>query len=245
MRTGVLSDTNAKMFEPLPFIANERHFGQPHVHKTTKRTRKRKQGYANTHRPRTPYIAHHELAQLIDPLNPRKHLDVFEQHMEMALFPKPPKSFDTYVSQFREMHPRFNELRDEAAFMMQKLNLDPNDKKYGLTDGRGVRLKYMRDTDFPAHILLEKLLADPNLTNDEADLFKVTYDEAVGHFTSAAVVHNTGVDSGDDRDRSPPGNRRSHAPFLPERDLSFYRFEKSSRSKERGSKSTERDPVEI
>ena len=238
MRTGVLSDANAKMFEPLPFIANERHFGQPHIHKTTKRTKKRKQGYANTHRPRTPYIAHHELAQLIDPLNPRKHLDVFEQHMEMALFPKPPKSFDTYVSQFREMHPRFNELRDEAAFMFQKLNLDPNNKKYGLTDGRGVRLKYMRDTDFPAHILFEKLLADPDISEDQMRLVNKTYHEAVDHFT--------GVDSDDDRDRSPPGNRRSHAPFLPEqRDLSFYRFEKSSRSKERGSKSTERDPVEI
>ena len=74
MRKGILSDENAKMFEPLPFIANERHFGQPHVHKTTKRTKKRKQGYTNTPRPRTPYIAHHELAQLIDPLNPRKHL---------------------------------------------------------------------------------------------------------------------------------------------------------------------------
>ena len=87
MRTGVLSDSNAKHFQPMDFVSHERHLGLPHIEKTAHKTRKRKQGYRSTPRPRAPYIAHFELAQLMNPENPKKSIEAFSTHMETSQRP--------------------------------------------------------------------------------------------------------------------------------------------------------------
>ena len=93
MRTGVLADSNAKHFQPMDIVSHERHLGLPHIPKTTHKTRRRKTGYRSTPRPRAPYMAHYELAQLMNPENPRESLDAFSTHMEAAQRPNPPASF--------------------------------------------------------------------------------------------------------------------------------------------------------
>ena len=89
MRTGVLADSNNSFFQPMDHVSHERHLGLPHIAKHTRTTRKRKQGYRSTPRPRAPYMAHYELAQLMNPENPRESLEAFSTHMEASQRPDP------------------------------------------------------------------------------------------------------------------------------------------------------------
>ena len=77
MRVGVLSDANAMRFQPMEFVAHERHLGVPHIEKHKRKFRGRKTGYRNTHRPRAPYMAQYELAQIMSPENPQIHMEAF------------------------------------------------------------------------------------------------------------------------------------------------------------------------
>ena len=100
MRTGVLSDENAKHFFPMDLLSHERHLGVAHIVKHKRTTRKRKQGYRVTPRPRAPYMAHHELAQLMNPDNVREALPAFETHMEASMRPRPPNFFKNQVEDY-------------------------------------------------------------------------------------------------------------------------------------------------
>ena len=132
MRTGVLADSNNSFFQPMDFVSNERHLGLPHIEKTAHKTRRRKTGYRATPRPRAPYMAHYELAQLMNPENPREAMPAFSTHMEASLRPNPPASFKQVVEQFKEDHPSFvSSHRDklllpETAYFLQKTGLNPD-----------------------------------------------------------------------------------------------------------------------
>ncbi len=223
MRTGVLADANAMQYQPLPFLANERHFGLPHIEKHTKRTRHRKTGYRPTPRPRAPYLAHYELAQLMNPLNPKQHIEAFGLQMQAAVAPKPSTTFRGVVEQFRAANPSFSMMRDETAYFMQALGYSPDDSRYGFIDAIGRRQR-QRMRDQPLHNLYERVLnrLGQELTGAQIAEVDRVYEEASKHFTSPnedvvdaapaqlpveASPAQQAPDSDDDRDRSPPAGR--------------------------------------
>ena len=132
MRTGVLADSNNSFFQPMDHVSHERHLGVAHIAKHTRTTRKRKQGYRSTTRPRAPYMAHYELAQLMNPENPRGSLEAFSTHMEASQRPNPPASFKMLVENFKRDNPSYvsrhrdKMLLDETAYFLQKTGLNPD-----------------------------------------------------------------------------------------------------------------------
>ena len=132
MRTGVLADSNNSFFQPMDHVSHERHLGVAHIAKHTRTTRKRKQGYRSTPRPRAPYMAHYELAQLLNPENPREALPAFSTHMEASQRPNPPASFKQVVEDFKRDHPSYvsrhrdKMLLDETAYFLGKTGLNPD-----------------------------------------------------------------------------------------------------------------------
>ena len=125
MRTGVLADSEAKHFFPMDLLTHERHLGVAHIPKHTRTTRKRKQGYRVTPRPRAPYMAHWELAQLMNPDNVRESLPAFETHMAAAMRPRPPHYFKNKVADFKRENPGLL-VHDEVAYFFATTGLSPN-----------------------------------------------------------------------------------------------------------------------
>ena len=177
MRTGVLADSNAKHFQPMDFVSNERHLGLPHIEKTAHKTRKRKTGYRATPRPRAPYMAHWELAQLLNSENPRESLEAFEVHRLASQMPKPPASFRMLVEQFKEDHPSFVSshhdklLLPETAYFLQKSGLDVNN--YFLTKHGNLSKSIAR----PLHTIYEKAVAQEDQSR-QAEL-EAAYEESM------------------------------------------------------------------
>lgn len=104
MRTGILSDENARQYKPLDIPTNERFLGHHHADKQQKQSRKRKDGHKNTPRARYPQHVYHDLAQLIDPNN-RSHIEVFENQARSYANPKPTQSFQAAIKSFRQQYP--------------------------------------------------------------------------------------------------------------------------------------------
>ena len=156
MRTGVLADSNAKHFQPMDFVSHERHLGLPHIPKTTHKTRRRKTGYRSTPRPRAPYMTHYELAQLMNPENPRESIDAFSTHMEASQRPNPPASFKMLVEGFKRDHPSYvsshrdKMLLDETAYFLGKTGLNPD--SYFQTQKGNLSKSITK----PLHIILER-----------------------------------------------------------------------------------------
>ena len=127
IRTGVLSDENAKHFRPMDDIAHNRHLGVPHIAKHTRTTRKRKQGYRVTQKPRAAYMAHHELAQLMNPDNMKESLPAFSTHMFASMRPRPPAFFRNTVEEFKRKYPSLanRAILDESAYWFEITGLDP------------------------------------------------------------------------------------------------------------------------
>ena len=177
MRTGVLADSNAKHFQPMDFVSHERHLGLPHIEKTAHKTRKRKQGYRSTPRPRAPYIAHFELAQLMNPENPKKSIEAFSTHMETSQRPNPPASFKQMVEAFKRDNPSYvsrhrdKMLLDETAYFLQKTGLNPDSyfqTKYG---------NLSRTIAKPLHIIYERAVEkeDPSRSSE----LETVYEESI------------------------------------------------------------------
>ena len=177
MRTGVLADSNNSFFHPMDSLSHERHLGLPHIPKTTHKTRKRKTGYRSTPRPRAPYMAHFELAQLMNPENPRESLEAFSTHMEAAQRPNPPASFKQMVEDFKRDNPSYvsrhrdKMLLDESAYFLQKTGLNPDSyfqTKYG---------NLSRTIAKPLHIIYERAVEKEDQSR-QADL-ETAYEEAM------------------------------------------------------------------
>ena len=173
MRTGVLADSEAKHFFPMDQIAHERHLGVAHIVKHTRTTRKRKQGYRVTPRPRAPYLAHWELSQLINPENVREALPAFSTHMEATQRPRPPHHFKTRVADFKRQYPDLanRAILDETAYFFASTGLDP--------------LPFFsqpRSTRKPLHNIVEEAIA----FEGRADELEGAYNEAMRLLLSEA-----------------------------------------------------------
>lgn len=175
MRTGVLADSEAKHFFPMDQIAHERHLGVPHIAKHTRTTRKRKQGYRVTPRPRAPYMAHHELAQLMNPDNVRESLPAFSTHMHATMRPRPPHHFKTRVADFKRQFPDLanRAILDETAYFFASTGLDP--MQY---------LSLPKSTRKPLHIIVEEAVGREGLSM-QAELERA-YNEAMRLLLSEA-----------------------------------------------------------
>ena len=178
MRTGVLADSNAKHFQPMDFVSNERHLGLPHIEKTAHKTRRRKTGYRSTPRPREPYMAHFELAQLMNPEgNPRESLEAFSTHMEAAQLPNPPASFKQVVEALKRDNPSYvsthrdKMLLDETAYFLQKTGLNPD--SYFQTQFGNLSKSITK----PLHIILERAIEkeDPSRSSE----LEAAYEESM------------------------------------------------------------------
>ena len=177
MRTGVLADSNAKHFSPMDFVTHERHLGVAHITKHTRTTRKRKTGYRSTPRPRAPYMAHWELAQLMNPENPRQSLEAFSTHMEAAQRPNPPASFKQMVEDFKRDNPSYvsrhrdKMLLDETAFFLQKTGLNPD--SYFTTQFGNLS----RTISKPLHIIFERAVEKEDQSRQA--MLEAAYEEAM------------------------------------------------------------------
>ena len=173
MRTGVLSDENAKHFFPMDLLSHERHLGVAHIAKHTRTTRKRKHGYRVTPRPRAPYIAHWELAQLMNPDNVRESLPAFSTHMDATMRPRPPHHFKTRVADFKRQYPELanRAILDETAYFFASTGLDPMPF-----------FSLPRSTRKPLHIIVEEAVA----FEGRADELERVYAEAMRLLLSEA-----------------------------------------------------------
>ena len=177
MRFGVLADSNAKHFQPMDFVSHERHLGLPHIEKTAHKTRKRKQGYRSTPRPRAPYIAHFELAQLMNPENPKKTIEAFSTHMETSQRPNPPASFKQMVEAFKRDNPSYvsrhrdKMLLDETAYFLQKTGLNPD--SYFTTQFGNLS----RTISKPLHIIFERAVEKEDQSRQA--MLEAAYEEAM------------------------------------------------------------------
>ena len=173
MRTGVLADSEAKHFFPMDQIAHERHLGVPHISKHTRTTRKRKQGYRVTPRPRAPYIAHWDLAQLMNPDNVRESLPAFSTHMDATMRPRPPHHFKTRVADFKRQYPELanRAILDETAYFFASTGLSPVPF-----------FSQPRSARKPLHIIVEEAIA----VEGRADELESAYNEAMRLLLSEA-----------------------------------------------------------
>ena len=177
MRTGVLADSNNSFFQPMDFVSHERHLGLPHIEKHTRTTRKRKTGYRSTPRPRAPYMAHWELAQLMNAENPRLSLEAFSTHMESSQRPNPPASFRKVVEDFKRDNPSYvsrhrdKMLLDETAYFLGKTGLNPDSyfqTKFG---------NLSRTIAKPLHIIYERAVEKED--QSQQAMLEAAYEESM------------------------------------------------------------------
>ena len=166
MRTGVLADSEAKHFFPMDHVAHERHLGVANIPKHTRTTRKRKQGYRVTQRPRYPYLAHWELSELINPDNARQSLEAFETHMFASMRPRPPHFFKNTVENFKRKYPSLTNraILDESAYWFETTGIDPMPF-----------FSQPRSTRKPLHIIVEEAVA----LEGRADELESAYNESM------------------------------------------------------------------
>ena len=190
MRTGVLADSEAKHFFPMDHVAHARHLGVPHIAKHTRTTRKRKQGYRVTPRPRAPYMAHHELAQLMNPDNVKEALPAFETHMRASMRPRPPAFFRNTVEDFKRKHPDLanRAILDESAYWFETTGLDPM-----------LFFSQPRSTRKPLHIIVEEAIA----LEGRADELESAYNETMRLLLSDKVTAGIDVEAKDEVKKEP------------------------------------------
>ena len=200
MRTGVLADSNNSFFQPMDHVSHERHLGVAHIAKHTRTTRKRKQGYRSTFRPRAPYMAHYELAQLLNPENPREALPAFSTHMEASQRPNPPASFKMLVEDFKRDNPSYvsrhrdKMILDETAYFLQKTGLNPDSyfqTKFG---------NLSRTIAKPLHIIYERAVEKED--QSQQGMLEAAYEE------SMHLLLN-------ERPPSPPSPPSAYSPYVP------------------------------
>lgn len=193
MRTGILGDEHATSYQPLDVVTNERFLG--HLHTYKKQSRKRKHGYKNTHRSRYPQHAHHDLAQLVDPLNIRPHVQVFENQARSYANPRPTQSFQAAVKSFRQKYPdlfvhsridnnpqlahlsrNWKNTYPETAYFFQKLGIDP--MKYMVSRHNTISDYWQR---MPLHKHAERVWHDhPERSVEIEKLYDETMEQFLG-----------------------------------------------------------------
>ena len=122
-------------------------------------------------------MAHYELAQLMNPENPREALPGFSTHMEAAQRPNPPASFKQVVETFKRDNPSYVSshrdklLLDETAYFLQKTGLNPD--SYFQTQFGNLSKSITK----PLHIILERAVEkeDPSRSSE----LETAYEESI------------------------------------------------------------------
>ena len=173
MRKGGLADDKAQIYQPMDYLAHERHLGVPHIVKHTLTTRKKKHPHKrSTQRPVAAYTAHVELSQLLSPDNYRQQLQLLEAHRSASDTPKPPTSFQRLVEDFKMDNPyfmnrKYKPLPETMAFFSLS-QLDPGD--FFLTK----RSKVNNSITQPLHAILERTIEkQPGRTDLESNYEKI------------------------------------------------------------------------
>ena len=132
MRGGVLADSApaSRISHPHDFLSNERHLGMPHI-ETMPRARRAKRPYRATRKPRSWILAHHDLAQMLSPMNPTQHLEAFARQAAAAANPQPTQTYQGAVQAFYDSHPGYESVVPmETAYFFEKSGLDPNSDQF-------------------------------------------------------------------------------------------------------------------
>ena len=127
MRGGVLADSAPaqQISYPLDFLTNERHFGMPHL-ESLPRARKAKRPFRATRKPRAAILAHHELSQMMSPMNPTVHMDAFAKQAAMAASPQPTKTYQGHVDSFFDAYPQYDGIMPiETAYFLDRAQMQP------------------------------------------------------------------------------------------------------------------------
>jgi len=130
MRTGILSDesirkNNAELF-PLDVRKHDLLYGKPKLQKhdffTGRQLWKRARPIS---RPRTPYMAHHEYAQMMNPLNVKQVHEQFVTSLNQSINAKPSRTLMEGVEEFRRAYPEYKQTSMQNAFFITEMGLEP------------------------------------------------------------------------------------------------------------------------
>jgi len=124
MRTGVLSDASAEsIFAPHLQDFHDTHLAKPHLKKHKLKMKKgRSDRYIPPIRPRPPYMALHEYAQILSPMNPKPFVGAFGDRLEAAATHNP--DYGEVLTKFNVENPLYSisaGLKPETAFFIQSL----------------------------------------------------------------------------------------------------------------------------
>ena len=127
MRTGILADATAEgRFNPMSQEMHDQLLAKAHFQKhglTMKR--RRDDRYRAPQRPRAPYMALAEYAQILNPLNPQPFVESHGLLLEAAKSHQPQRSFSSVVEQFNASHPSYSTemgMNPVTAFFIQQLD---------------------------------------------------------------------------------------------------------------------------
>lgn len=198
MRTGVLADENAlKIFAPHSQEFHDTHLAKPHLHKHGMQFKKgRSDRYKPPARPRAPYMALYEYAQLLNPLNPTPFVESFGERLDAVATYQPPKSFQGVVAKFDADNPSYSTergIKRETAYFIQQLidigyQIAPDDI-FLTGHGNISRTKVNR----PLHSLYERLHTESIVDGDTDMIYQMNniYEDAM-----EAIIPNRSMGSG-------------------------------------------------
>ena len=202
MRTGVLSDESAlQTFAPHTQDIHDTYMAKPHLHKHGMEFKKpRSDRYKPPARPRAPYMALREYAQIMNPLNPNKFVEAFGERLDAAKTYQPPKSFQGVVEKYNQDNPSYSTtlgVKQETAYFMEQLNqygyfIDPDD--LFLTKSMNVSKTKMQK---PLHKIYETL-HNSEIGRGDAELIQKmneVFEEAMAHITPP-IPKNVNLGSG-------------------------------------------------
>ena len=223
MRTGVLADDVAlRKFAPPSQDVHDVYLTRPHLATHGRHVKPRKKGRDRVSaRPRAPYMAMHEYAQILNPQNVAPFVDAFGGRLHAHLTYQPPVEFQTIVQRFNETNPQFSTdkgMKPETAYFLQTL----------ADSGYHVSLEdhFVTDrTRMPSAPRMRKPLAtvleqeyNENATTDVALQTKMhaVYEEAIRHVT-APVPRNASMGISSTSSSAQPSLQSSptQAPLIP------------------------------
>ena len=137
-RTGVLSDEytrriGAPELFPLDPRIHDNIYGQVLPVKGKKHRHRR------IYRPRAPYLQHHELAKMMNPINVRVPHEAFGSQLTAAINSRPSQTFKQVVEQHDINFPGYSTaagMLPENAYFMSEMELDPT-RVFGQTNRFG------------------------------------------------------------------------------------------------------------
>ena len=190
MRKGILSDKNNHVFEPSSPLVNEILFGNLSVDPTHEMVlKKRKYGYKSTPRPPAPYLAHHELSQILSPTHGQQHHEAFAAHAKTVHAKQEYNTFRGLVEKFYENNSSFKFKRrtlPETAFLFEKMGLNPDFFNTNFNNPSETKTKK------PLHQLYPEIL-NKIVSTEQIPELERTFDEAMRNLLADEQAQNDKV----------------------------------------------------